>query len=101
MWRLPDKDFLEAFRLPAHPDVLATRNPVARESRITFDENSHVYTFDGNVVPRSVTGLLKSFTSPFDPAEAIAAMKRGQDWERKDQFMINGVMMSDDARSFS
>ena len=66
MWRLPDKDFLEAFCLPAHPDMLAKRNPIARETRITFDESSHVYTFDGNVVPRSVTGLLKSFTSPLN-----------------------------------
>ena len=54
-----------------------------REDRITFDEESHVYTVDGVRVPRSVTGFLHSFSHEFDPREAIRSMQSGRNWEER------------------
>ena len=83
-WRLSDLDFLASFRLPQRrPDRLATLNPFAQDSRIHFDEPSHTYTFDGQRVGRSVTGLLHQFSNEFDAAAALAAMKRSPEWEAK------------------
>ena len=83
-WRLSDLDFLASFRLPQRrPDRLATLNPFAQDSRIHFDEPSHTYTFDGQRVGRSVTGLLHQFANDFDPRAALAAMKRSPEWEAK------------------
>ena len=83
-WRLSDLDFLASFRLPQRrPDRLATLNPFAQDSRIHFDEPSHTYTFDSHVFGRSVTGLLHQFAPDFDAVAAVAAMKRGSEWETK------------------
>ena len=83
-WRLADSDFLSAFALPQRrPDTLAKLNPFAQDEHIHFDEPSHTYTFKGQVVPRSVTGLLHEFANEFDPMSAVAAMKRGPEWEMK------------------
>ena len=83
-WRLSDLDFLASFRLPQRrPDRLAALNPFAQDSRIHFDEPSHTYTFDGQRVGRSVTGLLHQFANDFDPRAALAAMKRSPEWETK------------------
>ena len=85
-WRLSDLDFLASFRLPQRrPDRLATLNPFAQDSRIHFDEPSHTYTFDGQRVGRSVTGLLHQFANDFDPRAALAAMKRSPAWDEKRQ----------------
>ena len=56
---------------------------MAREDRITFDEATHKYTFDGKVVPRSVTGFLHEYASSFDPQLALLTMKAGRDWATK------------------
>ena len=83
-WRLSDLDFLATFALPQRrPDKLATQNPFAQDARIHFDEPSHTYTFDGQRVGRSVTGLLHQFSSEFDAAAALEAMKRSPEWEIK------------------
>ena len=97
-WRLSDLDFLASFRLPQRrPDRLATLNPFAQDSRIHFDEPSHTYTFEGQVVGRSVTGLLHHFATDFDPVAALAAMKRGAEWEEKRaQLEEQGLGTTDD-----
>jgi hypothetical protein len=83
-WRLSDLAFLATFALPQRrPDKLATHNPFAQDARIHFDEPSHTYTFDGQRVGRSVTGLLHQFSSEFDAAAALEAMKRSPEWEIK------------------
>ena len=83
-WRLSDLDFLATFALPQRrPDKLATQNPFAQDARIHFDEPSHTYTFDGQRVGRSVTGLLHQFSNEFDAAAALEAMKRSPEWEIK------------------
>ena len=81
-WRLPDNEFLATFRLPGPNErcvELSAKNPMAREDRIVFYEESHIYTVDAIEVPRSVTGLVHAYqASHFDPMVAIEAMKRGK-----------------------
>ena len=43
----------------------------------------HIYTVDGLTVPRSVTSLLHEYSSTFDPALALQAMKSGCEWDTK------------------
>ena len=67
-WRLSDAEFLISFRLPTARDKVETlrdRNPLARDSQITFDEDSHTYTWDGVLVPLSVTGLIHQYSNDF------------------------------------
>jgi len=83
-WRLPDAEFLKAFRLPQKgAGRLKSQFPFPREDRITFDEATHKYTIDGEIAPRSVTKLLHEYASEFDPNRALSAMKTGKDWEMK------------------
>jgi len=97
-WRLPDDAFLASFHLASadHVEVLAARNPMPREVRIQFDESAHTYTVDGLLVPRSVTGLLHKYVREFNAQAAIAAMKRGANWEvKQEEFKEDGETMSD------
>lgn len=74
-WRLSDDDFLAAFSIPADEGcgLLAVRHPFPREGRIVFRADSHTYLVDGSVVmPRSVTGFLHSFATPFDARRVLA-----------------------------
>ncbi len=83
-WRSSDADFVAAFRLPMKGSgELARKNPIPRESRITFDEETHTYTVDGIKVPRSVTGFLHEYASTFNPTHAVRAMKGGREWDVK------------------
>ncbi len=69
-----------------------------RETRITFYESTHTYEIDGVRAPRSVTGLVHSYSaSSFQPLEAVAAMKKGRRWEaRRAEFLHeDGSEMSD------
>ena len=87
-WRLSDADFAETFRLPSQAqgdrhDALAERNPLTRDTRISFDEERHIYTVDGVTVQRSVTGFVHAYAPEFDPHDAIQMMKAGRNWETK------------------
>ena len=99
--RLSDADFLASFHLPRYDqriDTLQQRHPLPRESRIVFDEAEHTYTIDGTVrAPRSVTGLVHAYASPFDPYKAIECMRAGRNWEQRQLEFINndGDAMSD------
>ena len=98
-WRQPDEQFLANFQLaPSRgKGKLAALNPLPLEDRIHFEEASHTYTFDGAVVPRSVTGLLHQFASHFDPQAALAAMKASHRWEdKKAELEAQGLGTSDD-----
>eukprot|EP00973_Karenia_brevis_P092308 12411777-Karenia_brevis.AAC.1 len=77
-WRLSDVEFLETFRSPdasVRHDVLAERSPLRDEDLISFHEAEHKYTFRGEPVPRSVTGLLHSYTHEFNPTLALSVMR--------------------------
>ena len=99
--RLSDADFLASFHLPRFDqriDALQQRNPLPRERRIVFNEEEHSYTIDGKVrAPRSVTGLIHAYASPFDPYKAIECMRSGRNWERRQLEFINseGNAMTD------
>jgi len=83
-WRLSDADFVQQFRLPKKGiGNLAGDNPFPREDRVKFDEESHTYTIDGIMVPRSVTGLLSIYTNQFDPERAVNIMQNSPGWESK------------------
>lgn len=84
-WRLDDASFVAAFRLPPKDDdgALASKHPFPRTHRIVFDADSHTYTIDGHVAPRSVTGLLHAYCNDFDPERALAAMRASGRWEER------------------
>ena len=96
-WRLPDEQFLATFQLPQRgAGRLAALHPLPLEDRIHFDEASHTYTFDGVLVPRSVTGLLHQFASDFNPQAALAAMKASHRWEdKRAELEAQGLGVSD------
>ncbi len=97
MWQLPDDQFVREF--PAFPRVLLlkTRNPFSREDRVVFHDADHTYFVDGIRAPRSVTGLVHSFASEFDPVRALRCMKLGRNWEEKRQEMLDqGLGTSDE-----
>jgi len=97
-WRLSDDQFMASFRLPQRgAGRLAALNPLPLEDRIHFDEASHTYTFDGELVARSVTGLLHQYASDFDPQAALAAMKASRQWEdKRAELEAQGLGVSDD-----
>ena len=104
-WRLAGEDFLRSFRKPGAAekhDVLALRNPLPRDARIHFEEESHTYTIDGaHVVRCSVTKFLHHFTRDFDADAAVAAMKRSRvrPWAQRqlEEFTRpDGAAMSDE-----
>ena len=97
-WRLPDVQFLASFQLPQRgAGRLATLNPLPLEDRIHFDEATHTYTFMGERVPRSVTGVLHGYASTFDPHAALLQMRNGRDWETKRaELEAQGLGVSDD-----
>ena len=77
-WRLCDEDSLRSFRLPSTYDKtesLRRRHPMDNDDRIAFDEASHTYTVDGDLVPLSVTGLIHGYSRGFDASEAIRGMR--------------------------
>jgi hypothetical protein len=85
-WRLPDDAFLETFRLPCDEDridPLAAQHPLPRERRLLFDAAAHVYYVDGKPVPRSVTGMLKTYAVGFDARRAAEAMMAAPAWEQR------------------
>ena len=90
-WRLSDGEFMASFRLPAaldKHDVLRARHPFPIEDRLALDEVAHTYTFDGVVVPTSVTTLVHRYCGGFDPLRALAVMKSRESWEWKQQQFI-------------
>ena len=81
-WRLSDDDFVQQFRLPKKGlGALAAENPFPREDRVQFDEETHTYTIDGTMAPRSITGMLSLYENQFDPERALCAMQHGLFWE--------------------
>ena len=97
-WRLPDNDFLASFSLPSsRPETLTNANPIPGEDRLKFFEDTHTYTYDGVVVPRSVTGLLHQFASEFDPHSALAVLRSGSAWvEKRAALEAQGLGIEDD-----
>ena len=82
-WRLSDEDFLASFAPPTdgdRVDPLAALNPLQGEGRLRFDAASHTYYHDGRPVPRSVTALLKSYSTGFDAQRAAEGLLASPTW---------------------
>ena len=75
-------NFLEMPRTPVEASFLAEFNPHSRDLRVSFLAQSHVYKVDGAAMSTSVTGLVHSYSQPFDAAAAIQSMKRSSRWPR-------------------
>lgn len=93
-WQLSDADFLASCHLPgaAHKhDRLKDLHPLPRDGRILFDEERHEYCIDGRVkAPRSVTGLVHSYASDFDPSATVRTMKSSARWpEKREAFLTD------------
>lgn len=101
-WRLPDAEFIAAYRLPGHNEKIGTLerlNPLPRDSRIVFEEEEHKYYIDGKIcAPRSVTQLVHKVSQDFDASRAIAAMRTSRNWsKRRAEFTrSDGTEMSND-----
>ena len=78
---IPVTFYLQAFHAPTC-SMLQDANPNRRDSRITFEAESHTYTVDGLQTLGSVTGLVHCFSMPFDEDEVIAKMRGGRNWPR-------------------
>ena len=52
--------------MPERCDILASRNPHPRDSRIEYVDETHSYFLDGNLLPLSVTGLWGQYFPHFD-----------------------------------
>ena len=97
MWHLSDDEFLAAWQPLPRVTQLQDLNPFPRENRIVFREHDHKYFVDGQLVPRSVTGLLHEYSAGFDPSRALESMKHGRNWDAKRMEMEEqGLGTSDD-----
>lgn len=66
------------------PTYLAEKNPHPRDTQITFDEEPHIYTINGeeDKTYTSVTTWVHSYFKPFNAKEVIKAMMRNKrKWE--------------------
>jgi hypothetical protein len=98
-WQLSDADFLTDFVLPGVEQkvgVLERLNPLPRDRRIVFEEERHLYFIDGiTQAPRSVTKIVHSVTTDFDPDAAVEAMRKGKNWaiNRSKYLKVDGSEM--------
>lgn len=97
MWQLSDDDFLDSWKPLPRVTELQDKHPFPRENRILFREHDHKYFVDGQLVPRSVTGLLHQFSPAFDPVRALESMKHGRNWDTKLQGMEEQGLGTTDA----
>ncbi len=104
-WQVPQGDiesWRSTFTLPGQRnkcEALKNLNPLIRDSRVAFLEESHSYFVDGKSVPTSVTVFLQRFHEKFDADEAIFKMRNGKRWPQRlrEEFThANGQPWTDD-----
>jgi len=94
-WQLDDDAFVQAFDALNEDDLvvddlLALKNPFARDERITFFPRNHSFVVgnpDGTSVhsKRSVTGIVREFEHPFLVEKAIESMRNSRNWPKKQE----------------
>ena len=67
-------------------DTLAKLNPHVRDSHISFTEEGHKYTINGDSDYLSVTTWNHSHFPHFDPDSVIKKMKAGRNWEKSQYY---------------
>lgn len=65
---------------------LTRKNLHPRDSHLTFDEPTHVYTIDGDNNYKSVTTWIHSFFPHFDADKIISKMRAGKNWNEDNQY---------------
>ena len=74
-------DFLTEQSYP-HAGFLGVLNGHARDSRIQFISQGHVYLIDGARSMGSVTGLVHQYARALDADAAVLMMRTGRNWPR-------------------
>lgn len=87
-----------AFHIPPYitPLPLETMNKHVLDSNIRFEEKGHKYYYEGKPMDRSVTALVDSFFGKFDADDAIAKMKKGNNWPRAEYMTKGGKVWTDE-----
>ena len=70
----------------AENTVLALRNPHERDSHITFRDEGHIYTIDGDTGFMSVTTWNHRHFKPFDADKIIESMMARESWPNSRYF---------------
>mmetsp|Transcript_47472 Transcript_47472/g.87235 ORF Transcript_47472/g.87235 Transcript_47472/m.87235 type:complete len:390 (+) Transcript_47472:3-1172(+) len=110
LWQLDDESVVDAFKVHEESqhgidtDKLAVSHPFARDARMArFDSVAHTFFVvnpDGQEVKcrKGVTSLLKRFSQPFEPDDAIEKMRSSSRWETKQEEFRkeDGTIMSDE-----
>jgi len=65
---------------------LEEKNRHCRDKRLSFNEEKHIYTVDGDSNYTSVTTLIHKFFPHFDADEVIKKMKKGKNWGPDNQY---------------
>jgi hypothetical protein len=66
--------------------LLSQTNHHARDDRITFIDEGHIYNVDGDTGFTSVTTFVHHFFTPFDATKVISSMKKSSKWETNRYF---------------
>ena len=61
-------------------DTLQKKNPHERDTHITFDEEPHIYTIDGDSNYMSVTTWNHKHFEQFDADKIIGRMMKSKNW---------------------
>ena len=71
------------------PTFLKEKNPHERDSRILFDEPTHVYTIDGDSNYMSVTTFNHALFEHFDADKIIKNMRKSKNWTTSKYYGMN------------
>lgn len=61
---------------------LEVDNQHENDHKLIFDEEPHIYSYEGKPLSLSVTGLVDSYFEKFDPKSAVIKMMTGSNWPR-------------------
>ena len=91
-------DFNKGFKIkrPLGKLQLEILNEHPIDNKISFDEENHIYYFNGKQIRHSCTQVVERYFDKFDPDLAISKMRNGPRWPRKEYMNYNGTEMTDE-----
>ena len=86
------------FRIPPTNEtfVLGDINAHPVDKSLSFNEELHQYSFNNEVLSKSVTGLVGKYFNKFDPEAAIDLMINGSNWPRAQYRHEDGRVFTSD-----
>ena len=92
-WRYTNDKMFDL--VPFH--LLRLRTPMPDDHQLHLDASSHIYSFSGRIVSKSVTSLIEDYEYAFDGVLAIKLMRQGMNWsvKRCQYLRPDGMEMSD------